>query len=251
MTTHGTRGPGTRTAAVALVAFGVLGLIWFGLELAPPVIFGFTDTDDPRVSLRFLRAHSMVYAWAGLVLVAMAGSLVAGVHAVSPVLARGAGVLTVRWLGTVGSFASAFFLGHGVLRLAVNPLLYIDGLDPEWGESAYLAMQMVGIHGFGQGAILALCAWAVGVCIVGYRTRTLPRFACILGVLPGLRLLSILGPLGVADAVPFAWLLLMASVPGTYVWSIVLGGSLAARARTKAAEVQHPSREPHDEGPAE
>ena len=50
-----------------------------------------------------------------------------------------------------------FFL-FGILKASVGPLLYIDELKSEWGETAYLVIQMLGTHGFGQGALLAL-AW--------------------------------------------------------------------------------------------
>jgi hypothetical protein len=49
-----------RVGAIATIAFAVLGIVWFWLEMAP-VRLGFEDTDDPAVGLRFLRDHSETY----------------------------------------------------------------------------------------------------------------------------------------------------------------------------------------------
>jgi hypothetical protein len=212
-----------RSGSLALIAFAVAGVIWFALELAPPNL-GFEDTDDPAVSLRFLHANDEIYAWAGVVLLLMAGCLAAGVTAVADAVAPTDRSLTVRTVTLFGLFASAFFLMHGVLRLGVGPLLYIDGLDADWGQAAYLAIQMLGIHGFGQAATVALCAWAVGLSLVGLRTRVLPLALCLLGIVPAFRLIGILGPLGLLDALPDEmWFAFMASIPGVLLWCLFLG----------------------------
>lgn len=219
-----------RTAgAIALVVFALAGLAWFVLELGPQ-FWGFADTDSPAVSLDYLRGHADIYAWAGVVLLAMAVSLVVGTIATADVLGERAGSLAVRSTSAFGLFAAAFFFLNGVIRLGVRPLLYIDSLDPDWGEAAYLVVQMTSIHGAAQAAITALCLWAIGVSVFGYRGRTVPTIVCVLGAIPLIRLLGVLGPLGIADALPGeTWLLFMASIPGVYVWCLALGVALARR----------------------
>jgi len=67
-----------RSGGVALILFAIAGIGWVALELTPPRL-GFSDTDDPAVSLDFLRDHGIVYAYAGLTLFTMAVSLLIGV----------------------------------------------------------------------------------------------------------------------------------------------------------------------------
>jgi hypothetical protein len=213
----------SRVGAFALIAFAVLGLAWFALELAPPNM-GFEDTDSPAVSLRFLHDHGHLYAQGGVALLLMAVSLVVATLAVWDALAARADGLALRTTTALGLFAAAFFLMHGVLRLGVGPLLYIDGLDRDWGEAAYLAIQMIGLHGFAQAAITAACLWAVGVSVIGLRTRALPVALCVLALIPAFRLVGVLGPLGILDALPGeTWFLFMASIPGLLIWCLLFG----------------------------
>jgi len=89
---------------------------------------------------------------------------------------------------------------------------------------------MVGIHGFAQAAITALCIWAVGVSLIGLRSRAIPLVVCWLGVVPAFRLVGILGPLDVLpDELGFLWLLFVASIPGAFLWCLALGIALIRR----------------------
>lgn len=206
-----------------MIVFALAGIVLIGLELAPQFL-GFQDTDDPSVSLRFLREHRDVYVLAGLLLVVMAIALVASVVAVMDVLASRADALGLRVVAVLGVFAAACFLMYGVLRLGAGPLLYIDSLDRDWGEAAYLVVQIVGIHGVAQAAILTLCLWAVGVGVLGYRSRSLPTALCAWAVIPAVRLFGILGPLGLLpDTGGVAWIVFMLSIPGTMLWCLALG----------------------------
>jgi len=221
----------SRLGAASVIVFALTGLVEFALELAPQV-YGFADTDSPAVSLQYLHEHPYIYAWAGVILLVMAISLVIGALHLSDVLRPGATALAVRSTTVFGLLAAASFFGHGVLRLGVGPLLYIDGLDPDWGEAAYLVVQIVGIHGFAQAAITALCVWAIGVSLIGLRTRVVPTLVCALGIIPAIRLLGILGPLGALDALPdVAWILFMLSIPGVYLWCLILGIAVLRRGR--------------------
>lgn len=217
--------------AVSIIVFAMAGMIWFALELAPPRL-GFEDTDSPAVSLRFLREHSIIWAQAGIALLVMAVTLIIGTLAVADVLARRSSPLVVRSVTAFGLLSAVGFFLHGVMRSSVESLLYIDSLDTAWGEAAYTAVQMVGIHGFAQGGIFALCLWAVGVSLVGGRTRAIPVALAALGVIPAFRIIAlILGPLGAADALPDAlWVMSIGAIPGTLLWCLLLGLVLVRRA---------------------
>jgi hypothetical protein len=209
--------------ALALIVFAIAGIAWFTLELAPPNM-GFEDTDSPAVSLGFLRAHGQIYAQGGVALLLMAISLTIAVLAVWDALAPRVDALALRTTTALGLFAAAFFFMHGVLRLGVEPLLYIDGLDRDWGEAAYLAIQMIGLHGFAQAAVMAACLWVVGVALMGMRARALPMALCIFALIPAFRLLGALGPLGMLDGLPEeSWFLFMISIPGLLLWCLLLG----------------------------
>lgn len=217
---------GTKIAGIASIVSGLAGAVWLYLESTPPRL-GFDDTDDPMVSLRYLEQHAIVYAQAGTVLLVLAIALVIATHAVSEALSHRASPVALRVVTTIGLFSAAFFFMHGVLRLGVQPLLYVDGLRHEWGQAAYLVNQFAGIHGFAQSGIVTLCLWAVGISIIGFRTRALPIALCALGIIPGFRLLSILGPFGVsADGL---WIFFMASIVGVMLWTLVLGLVLLLR----------------------
>lgn len=217
---------GARLGALSVVVFAVAGIAWFALEVAPPAL-GFQDTDSPAVMLPFLRQHSELSVYAGIALVVMAITLVTATFTTSDVLVQRADSLAVRSTAAFGIFAAAFFLMHGVVRLSVEPLLYIDGLDPAWGEAAYLTVQLMGIHGFAQAGIFALCLWAVGVSLIGFRTKALPLPLCLLGIVPTLRILGILGPLGVLP--DGLWIAFMVSIPGVMLWCVLLGAVLVRR----------------------
>jgi hypothetical protein len=228
-----------RVGGIALSIFAVATVSWFILELTPPLL-GFADTDDPAVSLRFLREHPTTYAFAGLALFVMAGSLLVGALALGELMAAGAGSLAARVSVATAFVSVLFFFGHGVLRNGVGPLLYIDSLNPDWGESAYLVHQMAGLHGFAQGGIVAFSAWAVVVSLVGLRAGFIPKWVTIMGVLPAFRLLtSLLGPFGVFGSADLLWPFFMASIVGSMLWPLGLGGWLVfgGRARQVAAAV--------------
>lgn len=229
----------TTIAGIASIFTGLAGAAWFYLESTPPRL-GFDDTDSPAVSLQFLEGHAIVYAQAGVVLFVMAIALIIASHAVSDALASRTTPVALRVATTFGLLSAALFFMHGVLRLGVQPILYVNGLRDEWGQVAYLVSQFAGIHGFAQGAITALCLWAVGISIIGFRTRTLPTALCILGLVPGFRLVGILGPIlksaGTDELPGGVWILFMASIVGVMVWCVALGVVLVRRAPSAAAE---------------
>ncbi len=234
-----------RAGAIALIVASMAGITWTALEFVQPAL-GFDDTDSPAVTLAFLAAHADVWVKASLVLLVLAASCLVAVLAVADVLGDRSGRLTVRSITATGASGAACFFMFGVLRGSAHPLLYIEGLDRGWGESAFLVVQMVGIHGFAQAGILAFCLWAVGVSAAGLRSGTLPRAVCILGVIPAVRIvLLLLGGSGALDALMKAlpdvlWVVGMLAIPGTFLWSLVLGLTLLRPRRSETAGARTP-----------
>jgi hypothetical protein len=214
---------------VAAIGFGLAGLVATILQISQQTL-GFEDTDDPAVNLTFLADHLDNYLQQGLAFMVMALALTIVVFATWDILAGQRGSLGLRTVSTIGLAAALCLFLFGVFRYSVRPLLYIDSLDTAWGEAAYLVQQVAGVHGVGQAGILTMCGWAVGVAILGARSGALPRWLAILAVLPAFRILSGLGPLlgpnGLPDEV---WILAILSIPGSFVWFIVLGAVFVRR----------------------
>ncbi|SDK07837.1 hypothetical protein SAMN05216282_102336 [Cryobacterium psychrotolerans] len=223
-----------RAGGMAVVIAGLGGITWFTLELLPPVL-GFDDTDNPAVSLDYLRQYPQFYPLAGVVLFIMAVAFVVASFAVSDALAPRTSSITRRSLSALGLMSAAFLFMHGVLRESLGPLLYIDGMNSGWGESAYLTLQMLGTHGFAQASLLTLCVWAVGISVAGARSHALPIWLCVLGVVTGLRLVMLItGPLLTAasiDLPAFLWLGSMALIPLGMLWWLALGVVLLVKSR--------------------
>lgn len=213
---------------IAGIVFGVAGLAWTVLQFAP-VSLGFEDTDNPAVSLAYLRVHFDHYLQQGLAMFVMALALTVLVFAVWDLLAGRIGSLGLRTVSAFGLMAAGSFFLVGVMRYSVLPLLHIDGLDSSWGETAYLVQQVAGTQGFGQAGIFTMCAWAVGVGVLGYRSRAVPRWLALLALLPALRLLGGVGPI-LVDAMPGElWIVFMVAIPGSLIWFILLGAVLLRR----------------------
>ncbi|HEX5336781.1 MAG TPA: hypothetical protein VFW55_12925 [Propionicimonas sp.] len=218
-------------AAVSTATAGVLGLLWFGLFLAQPVL-GYEDTDDPASGVRFVREHPQLFAQTGLVLILMALVLVVAVASVAELHRQ----LSPRWsisaTTAFGMFAGLCFLVFGAMRIgASGPLLHIAGLRQEWGEAAYLVVQMAGVQGVLPAGMLSLAVWAVGLSVTGIRHGTVPRAVCVLGVVPALHVVGrIVGQVG-GPLPDWAWTVLIVSIPGTLGWCIALGVGLLVRLR--------------------
>lgn len=93
------------------------------------------------------------------------------------------------------------------------------------------------------GGIFALCLWAVGLSLIGLRTKAIPLALCVLGILPAFRIASgTLGPLGLVPDADILWLLGMASILGTILWCLLLGVVLLRRSFESTAEPSvHPA----------
>ena len=225
-----------RAAGLSAILFAVASLAWLVFEFAPPSL-GFEDTDSPAVMIAFVRAHPDIHVFAGLCLIAMSISLTVAILGIGEALAPPANSFAVRCLSTLGLFAAAFFLVSGGLKVgASGPLLHIAGLRPEWGEAAYLVYQVAGQALLISG-IVGLCVWAVGLSVIGLRTRVLPVALCLLGIVPAIRLVGgTLGPLGVLPDSELLWILGLVSIPGTMAWCLLLGLVLLRRGFASTAE---------------
>ena len=219
----------TRAAAVSTIVFSLVSIVWFVLESTAPRL-GFEDTDNPAIMVRFVREHPYVFVQAGTALIVMAISLTVAVLAVAEVVGARSGALGLRSTSAFGLFSAAFFLFGGAVRIGSSgPLLHFADLKDEWGEAAYLAVQV-----FSQalliGGTFALCLWAVGLSLIGLRTKAIPLTLCILGVFPAFRIVSgILGPLKLLPEVDLLWVLSIASIFGTILWCLILGIVLLRR----------------------
>ena len=226
----------TMAGALASIVFALAGIALFILETTPPRL-GFEDTDNPAVMVRFVQAYPDVFIYAGLALILMAISLTAATLAVGDAFAPRSNPLAVRCVSAFGLLAAAFFLLSAALHIgASGPLLHMAGLRAEWGEAAYLAFNVAN-QASGIMGIFMLCAWAVGLSLIGLRTRVIPIALCALGILPAIRLVTgVLGPLGLLPDSEFLWIIGMASIPGVMVWCLVLGLVLLRRGFGSEAE---------------
>ncbi|HEY3545735.1 MAG TPA: hypothetical protein VGK17_06550 [Propionicimonas sp.] len=217
-------------AAVSTALAGVLGLAWFALFLAQPLL-GFEDTDDPAIGVRFVREHPLVFAQTGLALILMALVLVVAVASVSEVQSQVGPRWPIGATGAAGVLAALCFLVFGVMRIgASGPLLHIAGLREDWGEAAYLVVQMAGVQGVLPAGLLLLAVWAVGVSVIGLRQGSVPKTVCVLGVVPAAHVVGrLLGQVG--DLPGWSWIILIVSIPGTLAWCIALGVGLLVRLR--------------------
>ena len=226
-----------RLGALSVIVFALAGIAWIALESTPPRL-GFEDTDNPSVMVEFIRAHPEVFVRAGMALLLMAVSLTIAVLSVAEVIGTRAAGVGLRSSTSFGLFAAAFFLFGGGIRVGSSgPLLHMAGLRLEWGEGAYLAVQVVS-QAVLIGGLLALCLWAVGLSLLGLRTKTLPLALCVLGILPAFRIVSAtLGPLGLMPDTEIVWLISMASILGTILWCLMLGVVLLRRSFASSAEL--------------
>ncbi|HEY3406759.1 MAG TPA: hypothetical protein VGK53_01155 [Propionicimonas sp.] len=222
-------------AAVSTAVAGVLGLAWFALFLAQPML-GYEDTDDPSTGVRFVREHPQVFAQTGLALILMALVLVIAVASVAEVQKQTSPRWPIGATGAAGMLAALCFLVFGVMRIgASGPLLHIAGLREDWGEAAYLVVQMAGVQGVLPAGMLLLAAWAVGVSVMGLLQGSVPKVVSALGVVPAVHVVGrLVGQAG--DLLPgWTWVILIVSIPGTLAWCIALGVGLLVRLRRDAA----------------
>lgn len=210
-------------AGAATITFAVAGILSFALESSPTSLG--IDGDNPRQMVQWVRDHPEVYGQAGLALLAMAVSLTIGVLAVAELLKERVSPLALKSATAFGLFAAAMLFIHGAMRIGSSePVIHIANYRAEWGESAYLAVQMAGVQGVGIAGILSLCLWAVGLSLIGLRYRVLPIALVILGVFPAIRVVtSTLGVLGLLPDDDLLWMVSISGIFGLVLWCLLLG----------------------------
>lgn len=150
-------------AAVALVVASVA-------EFAPGEIRG--NGDDPADSIAYLRAAKEFYGYSGAALVVAGATLITGALGVSRIVRIGGISLAFTAATAFGVLAGGFLAVAGVLRLnATGTVLHISDLDADWGESAYLVVQMAGTQGVLATGMIGLAGWLVAVALLAVRRR--------------------------------------------------------------------------------
>ncbi len=208
---------------ICLIAFSLTFISVFALE-SSRVQLGFEDGDNPEQSIAFLREYSVIYEVSGTLQIMMSVALVVSVLVVANTFGQETSDLPVNISSVFGIFAAAGYFLNGALRLAAaRPLLYIDGLNHEWGITAYLVVQMVGIQGFAQAAIVNLGFWAVGLSLVTAQRRLLPRVIPLLAAFPAFHLIAAILLPFLGEVPSTLFILYVFSIFGTVLWCLVLG----------------------------
>ena len=180
-----------------------------------------TDGDNAAESVLYLQEHGVAYRLSGLFLLVAAIGLVRAATAVP---------WRTSFLTVIGAVAAGLWSFAGALRISSpGPIDHISGYDEEWGETAYLVVQMAGTQGALPAGVVLTGVWIATGSLLALRSHALPRPLCALGVValvyPLATVLSTLGA-AVGDAL---WLLGIASlvvgVPGwflaTGIWLLV------------------------------
>lgn len=188
----------TRAPGIALVCTAVALMAVAALELAVGSARG--DGDNPADSLDYLASYGQLYALSGLALVAGGAAMIVAALGVRR-FARTAGVsLALESITAVAVLAAGFFAVAGVMRMqAVGTVPHIQGLDQQWGESAYLVVQIAGTQGLLSAGLIGLAAWLVGFVLFAWRRRV--RWPSLVGVIPALILLLLLTDLAMPSLI--------------------------------------------------
>ncbi|CAN5482910.1 hypothetical protein BH09ACT4_BH09ACT4_09930 [soil metagenome] len=216
-----------RAAGVSLV---IAGLALAAARILEVVSHGQVDADDPAASLDYLAAKSGEFVAVGLFLLLAAGAVVVGATALAEIL-RVAGLSTL-WVSAASAVA---LIGAGALVVAgvlhtsgPGPLAYIRGLDPHWGEAAYLAVQQVGFQAIYGAGVLGVAAWQIASTVLLWRRRVVPRVLAIF-VLPAVVFFVTL--IGALVDLPegFFAVHIFGLLVGIPLWCVVVGSALLFR----------------------
>ena len=162
-----------RFAGVGLVVVGLALPAAFALEAATRPAG--TDGDNAAESLVYLREHGTAYRLSGLCLVLAALGLIRAATAVP---------WRTPFLTALGGVAGGLWVFAGALRLSSpGPIGHIEDYDQDWGEAAYLVVQMAGTQGALLGGFVITELWVVTGCVIAWRRRALPRALCALGLI--------------------------------------------------------------------
>lgn len=213
-------------AGLGLLAVGIFLPLAFILELATRPAG--SDGDNATDSLLYLQEHGTAYSLSGSCLLLAALGLIR---------AATAAPWRTPFLTAIGSVGAGLWAFTGALRISSpGPIDHIRGYDQDWGEAAYLAVQMAGTQGGLLAGVMLTEFWIITGCLLAWRARTLPRPLCALGMV------ALVYPLGfvvgyVVSIEDWTWILGVGSlVIGLPVWFLASGAwVLATGARTTPA----------------
>ena len=137
-----------RFGGIALILFALAFVATFVLE-SMRVPLGFEDGDNPEQSVAFIKQHGDLYEASGTLQIFMMVAMTVGTLAIAAILGQPTPSLAIKAITAFGLFAAFAYFLSGALRLAAaRPLLFIDSLQHDWGLTAYLIVQMVGVQVF-------------------------------------------------------------------------------------------------------
>jgi hypothetical protein len=168
-------------AGVALILAAVAFVLASVAEFAPGELRG--NGDDPSDSVAYLQAAPEAYAYSGAALIVAGIALVVGVLGWVRLVRHGGLSTPYGTASAFGVLAGGFALLTGVMRLqATGTVPHIAELDRDWGEAAYLVVQLAGTQGALSAAMLTLSGWLVATAILAWRRRV--RWMAFLGIAP-------------------------------------------------------------------
>lgn len=174
----------TRQAVAAAIA---LVLAAAGLVLASTAEFAAGDLrgdgDNAADGIAYLQAVPQSYANSGAGLLLGGAALVVGVVGYALLLRRSGPSLPLAAGTAIGALAGGLLVLAGSIRLqSTGTVPYIASLDPEWGESAYLAVHLAGTQGALSAGAYLLAGWMLTVAIIALRRRV--RWLLVAAVAP-------------------------------------------------------------------
>lgn len=223
----------SRAAGIALV---IAGFALAAARILEVVSHGQVDADDPAASLDYLAAKSGEFVVVGLLLLLAAGAVVLGALALAEILrVAGATTLWVSAGSAVALIGAGALVVAGVLHTSgPGPLAYIRGLDPHWGEAAYLAVQQVGFQAIYGAGVLGVAVWQLASTVLLWRRRVVPRVLAIFALPAAVFFVTLFGALVDLPEPLFAVHIygLMVGIP---LWCVVVGAALLIRMRRRPA----------------
>jgi hypothetical protein len=199
-----------------------IGLLVLGIGLPAAFVFEVatrpdgTDGDNAAESLVYLQDHAAAYRLSGVCLLIAAIALL---RASTAVPWRSA------FTSSVGTVAAGLWALTGALRISSpGPIDHISGYDQDWGEAAYISVQMTGTQAGLLGGIALFEFWVVTGCLIAWTSAQLPRVLCLLGFVALLYPLAALVSISGVDISGAAWFIGIGSVfLGLPVWCLASG----------------------------
>ncbi len=212
----------SKLVGAALLIYVVSFFTFFALEGQRSSLNN-PDADNPRESMKFLASHTDIFTYTGFASLSMSVSLAIAFIGLEERFYIGKKTTLVKLGLLFGLFAALFFFGQGVLRIqAPGTLLHMGSLNPDWGISGYLAVQMAGTQGLGSSGGFALSLAAILLSIDNLQNIKFSRLLSVVG-LAGIFtfLAAFFGPY--LQEVDFFYLLYVLSLAATQVWVLGLG----------------------------